>query len=161
MNSNGRQGEHSSSATAILYCSERDQMRQTGALAGVRDLIVILNERDKAVPRQVSRGTSEVALPKRRVATVVNKTFGNGLLNVPQLAKPGEIGAIRTGQVGADRMMEFIEPLGVDGVPASRVRIEDANIVEIAFGDDPRLSPQVARLVHETGREVPLECGAR
>src|SRR5580704_3910250 len=43
-------------------------------------------------------------------------------------------------------MMEFIEPLGVDSVAAFAMRVEDADIVEIAFGNDPRLAAQVRRL---------------
>src|ERR1700734_296356 len=39
-------------------------------------------------------------------------------------------------------MVEFVQPLGVDSVAARGVRMQHAHIVEIAFGNDPRLSLQ-------------------
>ncbi len=47
-------------------------------------------------------------------------------------------------------MMEFIEPLSVDGVAAFALRVEDADIVEIAFGNNPRLAAQVRGLGMKT-----------
>lgn len=78
-------------------------MRQTGALAGVRDLIMILNECDKALAGELARRSAEVPLPESRITPVVDKSFGDRLLDVPQLAETGEIGAIDARKIGADR----------------------------------------------------------
>ena len=146
MNSNGKQGEHNNKRDRNLVLLERHQVGKPRTLAGIRDLIVVLDERDEAIPGHFSRGGSEVALPKRRITAVVHKTFGDGFLNVAQLAKPSEIRAIRAGQISANRMMKFVEPLRIDREAAFAVRVEDANITEIAFGNDPGLSSQVRGL---------------
>ena len=43
-------------------------------------------------------------------------------------------------------MMEFIQPLGIQSVAALYPGIEDANIVEIAFSNDPGLTSQMRGL---------------
>ena len=42
--------------------------------------------------------------------------------------------------------MKFIEPLGIESIAARRMRTEYANVVQIAFGNDPCLPPQVRGL---------------
>ena len=40
--------------------------------------------------------------------------------------------------------MEFVEPLGIESVAARGVRMQYADVVKIAFGNDPCLPPQCA-----------------
>src|SRR5579872_2259857 len=84
--------------------------------------------------------------PERGITAVVDKPFRDGFANVPEFAEAGEIGTVRACQIAAYRVMEFVQPLSVERMSAGCVREKNANVVEIAFGDDPSFAPQAGGL---------------
>src|SRR6202011_5412683 len=116
----------------LLGCKHRGEAR-TGVR--IRYLVVILIEHDE-LPAGIRRGRSAVAaLTIGRPAAVVDESLHYRLAQIFEPAKVSEVAMPRTDQQGMQRMVKVVVPLGIDPVTAKRGRIDDAWIIQVAFGN--------------------------
>jgi hypothetical protein len=79
----------------------------------------------------------------RREASLIEVGATEHAGEVVDAAKVGVIADPFFGQRGMDRVVEVVIPLRVKPIPVAFMRLDDAGIIEVAFGDQGQMSSKL------------------
>jgi len=96
---------------------------------------VILREYDKLTGRKMFGRTAVPSLSVDRILATIDKPFLKGFDELADVSEILVIAVPFSRQNGMDAVMKIIIPLGVQVITSPGRGVQDARIVQIAFGD--------------------------
>jgi hypothetical protein len=89
-------------------------------------------------------------VPVARIPAIIHEAFRDRLLDILEPPESAQIATIESSQVANHRVVKFITPLSIQPIPTNGGWANYANIIEVAFSDDPSLAAEALGLLVKT-----------